>query len=102
MFAVIKTGGKQYKVAVGSKIKVEKLDAKENDKFVFSEVLMKGEDENVEIGAPFVEGASVEAKIIAHGKGDKIHIWKYKAKKRYQRRVGHRQPFTEVEITGIK
>ncbi len=102
MFAVIKTGGKQYKVAVGSKIKVEKLDAKENDKFVFSEVLMKGEDENVEIGAPFVEGASVEAKVIAHGKGDKIHIWKYKAKKRYQRRVGHRQMFTEVEITGIK
>ena len=102
MFAVIKTGGKQYKVAVGSKLKVEKLDAKENDNFVFSEVLMKGEDENVEIGAPFLEGVSVEAKIVAHGKGDKIKIWKYKAKKRYQRRVGHRQPFTEVEITNIK
>lgn len=102
MFAVIKTGGKQYKVAVGSKIKVEKLEVKENEKFVFSEVLMKGEDENVEIGAPFVEGASVEAKVLSHGKADKIHIWKYKAKKRYQRRVGHRQMFTEVEITGIK
>lgn len=102
MFAVIKTGGKQYKVAVGSKIKVEKLEAKENEKFVFSEVLMKGEDENVEIGAPFVEGASVEVKILSHGKAEKIHIWKYKAKKRYQRRVGHRQMFTEVEITGIK
>lgn len=102
MFAVIKTGGKQYKVSVGDKLKVEKLAGKEGESVKFSEVLMKSENEDVAVGAPFIESAEVEARILSHGKGEKVKIWKYKAKKRYQRRAGFRQPFTEIEITAIK
>lgn len=101
MLAVIKTGGKQYLISPGDKIKVEKLDGKEGKEINFSEVLLLEKNKKLEIGAPFVKGAKVGAKILKHGKGKKIIIFKYKPKKRYKRKIGHRQPFTEVEITGI-
>ncbi len=102
MLAVIKTGGKQYLVKPGDKIKVEKLDKKEGEQFAFSDVLLVEKDEKIKIGTPIISGAKVEAKILKHGKGDKIIVFKYKAKKRYSRKIGHRQPFTEIEIIGIK
>ena len=114
MLAVIKTGGKQYLVKPGDKIKVEKLapakslegdrgaSKKENSEFIFDEVLLLEKDGKLEIGKPFIEGARVEAKVLKHGKGDKIIVFKYKAKKRYSRKIGHRQPYTEIEIIGIK
>jgi large subunit ribosomal protein L21 len=101
MLAVIKTGGKQYLVQPGDKIKVEKLDKKEGEEFSFSDVLLVEKNKKVEIGAPTVK-AEVLAKVISHGKGDKIIIFKYKPKKRESRKIGHRQPYTEIEITGIK
>ena len=101
MIAVIKTGGKQYLVQPGTKIKVEKLDKKEGEEFAFSEVLLVEKNDKVEIGTPLVK-AEVTAKILTHGKGDKIIVYKYKSKKRESRKIGHRQPFTEVEIIGIK
>ncbi len=102
MLAVIKTGGKQYLVQPGDKIKVEKLDRKENSEVVFGEVLLLEKNKKLEIGTPFVKGAQVVAKVLKHGKADKIIVFKYKSKKRYKRKIGHRQPYTEVEITGIK
>ena len=102
MLAVIKTGGKQYIVKSGDKLKIEKLDKKEGEQIAFSEVLLLEKDEKIQIGAPIISGAKVEAKILKHGKGDKIIVFKYKAKKRYSRKIGHRQPYTEIEITGIK
>jgi len=100
MLAIIKTGGKQYIVQPGDKLKVEKLEAKEGDKFTFTEVLLVEKGDKVEIGAPMLK-AEVEAKIVSHGKADKVIVFKYKPKKRYSRKIGHRQPYTEVEITGI-
>ena len=102
MLAVIKTGGKQYIVKSGDKLKIEKLDKKEGEQIAFSEVLLLEKDEKIQIGAPIISGAKVEAKILKHGKGDKIIVFKYKAKKRYSRKIGHRQPYTEIEIIGIK
>lgn len=101
MLAVIKTGGKQYIVKPGDKIKVEKLDKKEGEEFSFSDVLLVEKNKKVEIGTPLVK-TEVKAKVLSHGKGDKIIVFKYKPKKRYSRKLGHRQPFTEIEITGIK
>jgi len=102
MLAVIKTGGKQYLVQPGDKIKIEKLDQKEGEEIVFSDVLLVEKDKKVEIGTPLVKNAEVSAKILSQGKADKVVIFKYKAKKRYSRKIGHRQPYTEIEITGIK
>ena len=110
MLAVIKTGGKQYLVKPGDKIKVEKLDAKEGKEFTLSEVLLcdtstslsASENNKVEFGSPFVKGAKVTAKVLRHGKGEKLIIFKYKPKKRYKRKIGHRQQFTEVEIMKIE
>lgn len=110
MLAVIKTGGKQYLVQPGDKIKVEKLDKKQGEEIVFSDVLLveknpsasSGQGKKVEIGNPMVKEAKVSAKVLSQGKGDKIIVFKYKAKKRYSRKIGHRQPYTEIEITGIK
>ncbi len=102
MIAVIKTGGKQYLVQPGDKIKVEKLDKKEGEEFSFSDVLLVEKNRKIEIGNPLVKDAKVEAKVLSHGKGDKIIIYKYKPKKRESRKIGHRQPYTEIEITGIK
>lgn len=101
MFAVIKTGGKQYLVSPGDKIKIEKLDAKENKEISFSEVLLLEKGKSIKIGAPLVKGAKVTAKVLEQGRAKKVTILKYKAKKRYQVKKGHRQPFTRVEILKI-
>jgi len=101
MIAVIKTGGKQYLVQPGDKIKVEKLDKKEGEVFSLTDVLLVEKSKKVEIGAPLVK-AEVEVKVLSHGKADKIIVFKYKPKKRESRKIGHRQPYTEIEIMGIK
>ena len=101
MLAIIKTGGKQYIVKPGDKIKVEKLDKKEGEEFSFADVLLVEKDEKVTVGAPIVK-AEVQAKVLGQGKEDKVIVFKYKPKKRYSRKIGHRQPFTEVEILSIK
>ena len=101
MFAIIETGGKQYKVESGSKIQVEKLPGEEGGSIVFDKVLLKGEGEKVEIGTPYLEGASVEGKIVEQGRGAKKMVFRYKSKTRYRKKKGHRQPFTEVEIGKI-
>ena len=100
MYAIIKTGGKQYRVQQGDELRVEKLEAKEGDKVVFDEVVAVGGDKLV-VGTPFVEGYAVTAEVLEQGKGDKVIIYKYKAKKDYRRKNGHRQPFTLVKITDI-
>lgn len=101
MYAIIKTGGKQYCVEAGKKISVEKLDAEVGAEVVFDQVLLINGDE-CKIGAPVIAGAKVTAKVLEHGKGKKIRIFKYKAKSNYRRRQGHRQPFTKVEVTAIE
>jgi large subunit ribosomal protein L21 len=101
MYAVIKTGGKQYRVAQGDTLKVEKLEAGEGDSVQFDQVLMVGEGEDVKIGTPYVDGSTVTATVKAHGRGDKIEIIKFRRRKHHMKRAGHRQDYTEVEITGI-
>jgi large subunit ribosomal protein L21 len=101
MLAVIQTGGKQYVVAPGQKVKVEKLDKKEGDEAIFDKVLLMEKSNHVEIGTPFIDGAKVTGKVIKQGKADKVIIFKYKAKKRTRSKAGHRQTFTEVEIKSI-
>lgn len=100
MYAIIKTGGKQYRVQQGDEFRVEKLDAKVGDKVVFDEVVAVGGDKLI-TGTPFVEGYAVTAEVLEQGKADKVIIYKYKAKKDYRRKNGHRQPFTLVRITDI-
>ena len=100
MYAVIKTGGKQYRVTEGERIRVEKLDGAPGDTVVFDEVLMLGGDEPT-IGTPIVEGARVEARITLQDRAKKIVIFKFRRRKNYRRKQGHRQPFTELQITGI-
>ncbi len=101
MLAVIKTGGKQYLVSPGDKVKIEKLDKKEGVEVIFNEVLLLEKNKKLEIGNPKVKGGKVIAKILKQGKAKKVIIFKYKAKKRYKVKKGHRQPFTEIEITKI-
>ena len=101
MFAVIKTGGKQYLVSPGDKIKIEKLNAEQGEKVEFPEVLLLEKNKKIEIGTPLVKGAKVIGKVLAQGKAKKVIVFKYKAKKRYKKKMGHRQFFTEVEITKI-
>ncbi len=101
MYAIIKTGGKQYCVEEGKKISVEKLDAEVGAEVVFDQVLLVADDE-LQVGQPTVAGAKVTAKVLEQGKGAKIRIFKYKAKSNYRRRQGHRQPFTKVEVTKIE
>lgn len=101
MYAIIKTGGKQYRVSEGETLQVEKLNAEVGAEVVFEEVLTVVNDADVKIGKPVVEGAKVVAKVVEHGKADKIFVFKYKAKSNYRKRQGHRQPFTTVEITAI-
>jgi large subunit ribosomal protein L21 len=100
MYAVIKTGGKQYRVSQGDKLKVEKLPGNVGDKVTFDEVLMIGGD-SVKLGKPLVSGAKVEAKVIAQDRAKKIIVFKFRRRKNYRRKAGHRQPFTALEITGI-
>lgn len=101
MLAVIKTGGKQYLVSPGQKIKIEKIDKKEGSEITFGEVLLLEKNKKVEIGTPVVKGAKVVGKVLSHGKGEKLIVFKYKAKTRYKKKKGHRQSFTEVEIKSI-
>jgi len=101
MLAIIKTGGKQYIVQPGDKIKIEKLDKEKGEEFSFSDVLLVEKNKKIEIGAPLVK-AEVQAKVLSHGKRDKIIILKYKPKTRENKKTGHRQPYTEIEIIGIK
>lgn len=100
MFAIIETGGKQVKVEEGQTIWVEKLDVNEGDLFTFDQVLFVGGD-SVKVGSPVVEGASVTAKVEKQGRGKKITVFKYKAKKNYKRKQGHRQPYTKLTIEKI-
>lgn len=99
--AVIKSGGKQYKVAEKDKLKLEKLPGKEGDKVNFDQVLLVGDDKAIKVGRPTVGGAKVTAKILKQGRAKKILVVKYKSKTRYKRSLGHRQHFTEVEIEKI-
>jgi len=101
MYAVIKTGGKQYRVSEGDTLRVETLDANAGDAIEFDQVLMVGEGESVKVGAPVVEGSKVTATVKSHGRGKKIEIIKFRRRKHHMKRMGHRQNYTEVEITGI-
>ena len=102
MYAIIESCGKQYKVTEGDVVFFEKLEAEEGKKVTFDNVVLVSDDKNVEVGAPYVKGVKVEGKVVSHGKGKKVLVYKYKAKKNYRRTQGHRQPYTKVEITKIK
>ena len=101
MYAIIETGGKQYKVQNGDQIRVEKLDAEIGSTVVFDKVLAAGEGSDIKVGTPYLDGLTVEADVVESGKGDKVIIFKYKAKKDYRKKQGHRQPYTLVEITSV-
>ena len=100
MYAIIATGGKQYRVSEGDVIYIEKIDA-QVDSTVSFDVLLVGNDGDVKIGTPVVEGVKVEGKVVGQIRGEKIVVYKYKSKKNYRRKQGHRQPYTKVEITNI-
>lgn len=101
LYAIIKTGGKQYRVAAGEKLKVEKLAGDIGSEFLIDQVLLVGAGNDVKVGTPLVPGASVSAKVLAHGLGDKVKIFKMRRRKHYEKNHGHRQGYTEIEITGI-
>ena len=101
MYAVVKTGGKQYKVTVGAKLKVEQIPAELDSQIVLEEVLMVADGDNVQIGAPLVAGAKVTATVVSHGRHDKVRIFKMRRRKHYQKRQGHRKNFTEIRIDAI-
>jgi len=102
MYAIVATGGKQYRVTQGEKLRVEKLSAEVGDKVVLDKVLLVGEGEDVKVGAPYLKGAKVTATIAANGRGDKVKIVKFRRRKHSRKQMGHRQSYTEIEITGIK
>jgi large subunit ribosomal protein L21 len=101
MYAVVKTGGKQYRVSSGEKLKVEQILADVGTEIVLDQVLMVADGEAVTMGAPLIQGASVKAKVVAHGRGDKVLIYKMRRRKHYRKSQGHRQNYTEIEILGI-
>jgi len=101
MYAVIKTGGKQYKVAAGDYLKVEKLDGDVGSKVVIDKILMVADGDNVTIGSPLVAGAKVNATVLSHGKGEKVMIFKFHRRKHYRKTQGHRQSYTEIQIDDI-
>lgn len=101
MYAVIKTGGKQYRVAVGEKIKVEQIPASVDSQITLDQVLMVGEGESVKIGTPVIAGATVTASVLSHGRHDKVRIFKMRRRKHYQKHQGHRQNYTELRIEAI-
>lgn len=101
MYAVIKTGGKQYKVTVGQKLKVEQIPAELDSQIVLEEVLMIADGEDLAVGTPMVAGATVKATVVAHGRGEKVRIFKMRRRKHYQKHQGHRQNFTEIRIDAI-
>jgi large subunit ribosomal protein L21 len=102
MYAVIQTGGKQYRVAEGETLRVEKLPASAGEKLTFNTLLFADDAGGVQVGKPTVPGVSVEAEVVQQGRGQKIIIFKYKRRKSYRRKQGHRQPFTALKITAIK
>ena len=102
MYAVFKTGGKQYRVSEGETLKIEKLEVEPGKKVTFNEVLMIADGENVQVGSPLLDKASVEAKVISQGKGKKVNILKFKRRKQSMKQPGHRQLFTEIQIGKIK
>jgi large subunit ribosomal protein L21 len=101
MYAVIKTGGKQYRVAAGEKLKIEQIPADIGAEIVLDQVLLVADGDNLKMGRPLVAGAAVQAKVLAQGRHDKVRIFKMRRRKHYQKHQGHRQNFTEIEITGI-
>ncbi len=101
MFAVIQTGGKQYRVSEGSVLRIEKLPADAGATVEFGEVLLVGEGDSIKLGKPFLDGAKVTATVQSHGKAAKVRIVKFRRRKHYLRQKNHRQPFTEVKVTGI-
>ncbi len=102
MYAVFKTGGKQYRAATGDVIKVEKIEAEKGATIELDQVLMVGEGEDVKVGAPYLEGSKVTAKVVDHGRREKIKVIKFKRRKNHRKQMGHRQYFTQIEITGIE
>jgi len=102
MYAVFKTGGKQYKAAPGDIVQVEKLDADSGSSVELDEVLMVADGDDVRVGAPTIDGGKVVAEVISHGRGDKIRIIKFGRRKHHMKRMGHRQDYTELKITGIE
>ena len=101
MYAVVKTGGKQYRVSAGEKLKVEQIPADVGAEIALDQVLLVADGEAVMLGTPLVAGATVKAKVIGHGRGDKVRIFKMRRRKHYRKSQGHRQNYTEIEILGI-
>ena len=101
MYAVVKTGGKQYRVKAGEKIRIEQIPAEVGQEIVLDQVLVLGAGEGVKLGTPLVTGASVKAKVLSQGRGDKVRIFKLRRRKHYRKSQGHRQNYTEIEILGI-
>ena len=101
MYAVVKTGGKQYRVSAGEKLKVEQITADVGGEIALDQVLLVADGESVMLGTPLVAGATVKAKVIGHGRGDKVRIFKMRRRKHYRKSQGHRQNYTEIEILGI-
>ena len=101
MYAVIRTGGKQYRIQVGEKIKVEQIEAQSGSELILDQVLMVADGEKISMGNPLVEGATVSATVLGQGRHDKIRIFKMRRRKHYQKHQGHRQNYTEIQITGI-
>ncbi len=101
MYAVIKTGGKQYRVVAGEKLKIEQIPAEVGAEITLDQILMVGEGESVQIGAPFLAGAAVKATVLSQGRHDKVKIFKMRRRKHYQKHQGHRQNYTEIRIDGI-
>ena len=101
MYAVIRTGGKQYRVSAGEKLKIEQIAADVGQEIVLDQVLLVADGDALKMGTPLVAGAKVKVKVLKHGRGDKVHIYKMKRRKHYRRSQGHRQNYTEIEILGI-
>ena len=101
MYAVIKTGGKQYRIQVGEKLKIEQLPAENGSELIIDQVLMVADGDKVSVGTPLVAGAKVNATVLGQGRHDKIRIFKMRRRKHYQKHQGHRQNYTEIEVTGI-
>jgi large subunit ribosomal protein L21 len=101
MYAVVKTGGKQYRVSAGEKLRIEQIGAEVGQEIVLDQVLLVADGEALRLGAPLVSGAAVKAKVLGHGRGDKVRIYKLRRRKHYRKSQGHRQNYTEIEILGI-
>jgi len=101
MYAVIKTGGKQYRVSAGEKVRIETIEAAVGAEVVLNQVLMVGDGDKVSVGKPLIAGAAVKATVVGHGRGDKVRIFKHRRRKHYKKQAGHRQNYTEIQISGI-